>query len=154
MHVVTSSLFLPAYRAYISPASFTVLLRVFLRTTLTWYISRGRAPLNIREFYAETNPAPEPKPADKLAALADANPWLPVIQQSLAHNDDHLPKTQRALAHFAQVYGDRVTGTFGGLDDAEIIDGTLFVRVAELTAKVADTTTTQPWHFGGFFDTY
>ena len=153
MHVVTSSLFLPAYRAYISPASFTVLLRVFLRTTLTWYVSRGRAPLNIREFYAKTNPAPQPKPEDKLSVPADANPWLPIIQQSLAHNDDHLPKTQRALAHFATVYGDRVAGTFSGLDGAELVEGSLFARVAELTANVADTTTTQLWHFGGFFET-
>lgn len=152
MHAVTSSLFLPAYRAYTSPASFTVLLRVFFRTTLTWYISRGRAPLQIRDFYEKTNPTPAPKPADKLAAPADANPWLPIVQQSLIHSDDHLPKTQRALAHFAQVYGDRVAGTFGGLDGAEVVDGTLFVRVAELTAKVADTTTAQPWHFGGFFE--
>ena len=151
MHVVTSSLFLPAYRAYISPASFTVLLRVFLRTTLTWYISRGRAPLNIREFYAKTDPGSTPKPAAKLAAPEVANPWLPVIQLSLVHGDDHLPKTQRALAHFAQVYGERVAGTFSGLEDAELLDGTLFARVAELTAKVADTTA-QPWHFGGFFD--
>lgn len=151
MHVVTSSLFLPAYRAYISPASFTVLLRVFFRTTITWYISRGRPPLQIRDFYGKTNPVPTPTPENKLAAPADANPWLAIIQQSLTHTDDHLPKTQRALAHFAQVYGDRVAGTISGLDGAELVDSTLFVRVAELTAKAADTTPTYMWHFGGFF---
>ncbi|TFY67493.1 hypothetical protein EVJ58_g1578 [Rhodofomes roseus] len=42
MHIVTSSIFLPSFLAYLSPASAIVLLRTFLRTTLAWYVARGR----------------------------------------------------------------------------------------------------------------
>lgn len=50
----------------------------------------------------------------------------------LDHSDEHLVKTLRALQHYAQIYGARPAGTFvgTGLDGVEILDGTLFVRVA------------------------
>ena len=67
------------------------------------------------------------------------NPWLPIIQSTLVHPDDHLCKIQRALAHFAQTYGRRTAGQrdFAGteLPGAERLDGTLFIRVAGLTAE-------------------
>ncbi|KZT67500.1 hypothetical protein DAEQUDRAFT_767051 [Daedalea quercina L-15889] len=152
MHVVTSSIFLPSFLAYLSPTSATVLLRTFLRTSLAWYVARGRPALPIREFYVGMDSSLAPKPeGSKLAAADTANPWLSVVQQALIHGDDHLPKTQRALAHFARVYGERAAGTFEGLDGAELLDGTLFVRVAEATRKRTDAPGC-PWDFSGFFE--
>ena len=65
------------------------------------------------------------------------NPWLPLIQTTLAHPDEHLVKAQRAVAHYSVIYGDRKAGTFTGteLPGAELLDGTLFVRVAGLTSR-------------------
>jgi hypothetical protein len=65
------------------------------------------------------------------------NPWLSIIQNTLVHPDDHIPKMQRALAHYASLYGNRPAGFFAGteLAGADKLDGSLFLRVAGLTAK-------------------
>ncbi|KAJ3536541.1 hypothetical protein NMY22_g5994 [Coprinellus aureogranulatus] len=58
------------------------------------------------------------------------------MQSTVAHPDEHTPKIQRALAHFAEVYGaETEKGRFKNmaLEGAEEIDGTLFLRVAGLT---------------------
>ncbi|OCH85392.1 hypothetical protein OBBRIDRAFT_838996 [Obba rivulosa] len=69
------------------------------------------------------------------------NPWLPILQSTLVHPDDHLCKLQRALVHFASLYGARPAGHFAPfanaaapLEGAEVLDGSLFIRVAGLTA--------------------
>jgi hypothetical protein len=53
----------------------------------------------------------------------------------LTHPDDHVPKLQRTLAEYSSHFGSTPAGYFTGteLKDAELIDGTLFVRAAGLT---------------------
>ena len=140
MHVLTSSLFLPPFVAYLSPRASTLLLRKHFATGLAWWVARGRPTLDIRPFYAHTAPDATP------------NPWLGLVEGALVHTDDHFVKAQRTLLHFATVYGERAPGTFDGalLKGAEILDGSLFVRVAQLTAA-SMAGEGAFWEFTGFF---
>ena len=47
-------------------------------------------------------------------------------------------KLQRSLAHAAALYGDRPKGYFSGVDfdDVDLLDGTLFLRTAVLSAEI------------------
>ncbi|RPD56826.1 hypothetical protein L226DRAFT_574175 [Lentinus tigrinus ALCF2SS1-7] len=144
MHLVTSSIFLPAFAAYLSPRSTILLLRGYFAVSLVYYIARGCAPLPIRAFYESVGASVIPPGTSTVAPVAgtltldDAapNPWLLIVQTTLVHPDEHLCKTQRALMHDATLYGQRAAGDFAGLglEGAEALDGTLFVRVAGLTA--------------------
>lgn len=86
-------------------------------------------------------PIPDEKAMPEQSSLKaiTPNPWLPIIQTSIVHPDDHLPKLQRALSHFASLYGTRPAGlpdfAETELSGADKLDGTLFIRVAGLTAK-------------------
>ena len=120
----------------------------YFATSLVWYISRGRPELDIARFFgnaATLHPVPpgpkpiphqniSPSPTSPYAVTPD--PWLPIIQSALTHPDEHLPTLQRALAEYSSYFGSTPAGYFSGteLKDAELIDGTLFVRVAGLTA--------------------
>lgn len=73
---------------------------------------------------------------------AGGNSWNRIVQNALVHPDEHLCKTQRALAEFARRYGQRAAGYYGGsigfdgrLDGVEKLDGTVFVRVAGLCGE-------------------
>jgi hypothetical protein len=78
-------------------------------------------------------------PSEYTPEMLTPNPWLPIIQSTLLHPDDHLCKMQRALAHFANLYGGRTPGlpdfAETELPGAERLDGTLFIRIAGLTAQ-------------------
>ncbi|KAH7914911.1 hypothetical protein BJ138DRAFT_1170289 [Hygrophoropsis aurantiaca] len=148
MHLVTSALFIPSMLPYLTLRSQALLLRAYLVTSLSWWIVRGRPALNIKSFFSHTSgimhppPGPHPEPGnDALPSPTDPhaltpNAWLPIIQTTLVHPNEHLCKIQRALAHFAASYGSRGQGHWAetGLEDAECLDGTLFLRVAMLTA--------------------
>ncbi|OBZ73218.1 hypothetical protein A0H81_07059 [Grifola frondosa] len=170
MHLVTSSLFLPSIVAYLSPSSTTTLLRTFFNVSVVWWIARGRPALPIREFYAGTTPkpaepgAPHGTPTEKTLTPADAspNPWLPILQTTLVHPAEHLCKLQRALAHYAAHYGTVPAGHFAelarqspGLEGAEVLDGTVFVRAAGLTADrmgwMREGQEEMNWDRAGFF---
>lgn len=76
------------------------------------------------------------------AFKAGGNAWNRIVQSALVHPDEHLCKTQRALAEFARRYGGRAPGYYGGgagkeenLDGVEKLDGTVFVRVAGLCGE-------------------
>ncbi|KAF9048317.1 hypothetical protein BDZ89DRAFT_1057888 [Hymenopellis radicata] len=133
MHLVTSSLFLPSYIPNLSPASQKVLLQAYMTVVLAWWASRGRQALDIAQFYASTTATPAlPSFTTKHPSWAltqsSENPWFAVAQHAIFHPDDHLCKIQRALAHYAAVYGTRHAR-------AELLDGTLFIRAAGLTAE-------------------
>lgn len=139
MHLVTSALLLPSLLDLLSPSSAAALLRTYFALSLIVYISRGRAPFPVADFYAAVaefprgpNPPPEFAP-NTLPPQNNPNPWHQIIQTTLVHPDEHLCKLQRALLHFAQLYGGTASGTFakGGF---AALDGCLFVRVAGLTA--------------------
>ncbi|KAI6147673.1 hypothetical protein BKA82DRAFT_1003581 [Pisolithus tinctorius] len=80
-----------------------------------------------------------------------SNPFLPIIQSFILHPNNHLPKIQRSFAHFSTLYGNRPAGYHKGteLEGAELLDGSLFVRAALLTAKCMGEANT--WSISGFF---
>ncbi|KAK0242985.1 hypothetical protein EDD85DRAFT_813399 [Armillaria nabsnona] len=144
MHLVTSSLFLPSLVNFLSSTSQALLLRSYMAVTFAWWISRGRPSFDIPKFYESDNSESVNSDSSSMTATSGnlsstPNPWFAIIQQALFHPDDHLCKTQRALAYFAGLYGTRP----GGLPDfsqtelpgAEKLDGTLFLRAAQLTEK-------------------
>lgn len=142
MHMVTSSLFLPSVAAVISKESQRRLLYVYLCYSLSWAIVRGRPPLDITGFYnSDTLPPKESSHPTYWSLLPKEStfkdPWNSIIEMSIHVPDEHLAKLQRALAHYNRLYGTRKAGTFSGLPGAEMLDGTLFVRAASLTAEHA-----------------
>lgn len=177
MHLVTSAIFLPSIMAYLTPQSTSILLRSFFIVSVSWWIARGRPVLPIREFYAATSslspipgtssltPAPNTLSPDNAIT---PNPWLPIIQTTLVHPNEHLPKLQRALVHFATLYGTKPSGYFSAfnlaaaedkeavLSGLEVLDGTLFVRVARLTADslawMREGQEQRLWSYAGFFE--
>lgn len=148
MHLLTSSMTLTSYMAVLSsPKSKSLLLRAYFTRSIAYYINQGRPPLPIRSFFAApiltSFPGPEVKPTasafpSSTSPFAETpNIWLKIIQSALVHPDDHLCKVQRTLAHYASLYGHIAAGEYKGteLKDAELIDGTLFVRTAALTME-------------------
>ncbi|KIK95047.1 hypothetical protein PAXRUDRAFT_25666 [Paxillus rubicundulus Ve08.2h10] len=162
MHMVTSSLFLPSLIAYLSPRSQVSLLRSYFTTVLTFWIARGRPALNLKAFMAATPLEPTvpntlaPKTPTPIGAIP--NPFLPIIQSALAHPNDHFVKIQRTFAHFNTMYGLRPAGYFKDteLEGAELLDGSLFVRAAVLTANymgwVREGQEAKMWDFEGFYE--
>jgi len=148
MHLVTSSLFISSVFSLLKRSSQELLLRGYFATCLVWYIGRGRPELDIARFFGNATtlhpipPGPKPTPHQDVSPSPTSpyaltpDPWLPIIQSTLTHPDDHLSKLQRALAEYSSHFGLTPAGYFSGtgLKDAELIDGTLFVRVAGLTA--------------------
>jgi len=165
LHLVTSVLFLHSYVPYLSPTSISVLLRAYFSTSLAMYIARGRPALSIHDFYAASTthphaPVPELVPhKDALASNPTTNPWFQILQSTLMHNDDHIAKLQRTLANFASMYGTTPPGRFKdvhGLDGAEVLDGSLFLRVAALSQDrigwMREGEENKGWDFHGFFE--
>lgn len=168
MHLVTSAVLMPSLLGALKPASASLLLRIYFTASLVVYISRGRPPLPIADFYASTTaspsePGPPPPATDKaLPPIAAPNPWTQIVQAALAHPDEHFCKLQRALVHFATLYGGSPKGQFAGMSNdglqgAETLDGTLFVRAAGLTADrlgwVRQGEVNEFWDLAGFFRT-
>lgn len=145
MHIVTSSLFLPSYVHILQPSSITLLLRTYFASALAVWISRGRPPIPITSFYERSSPnlpppGPKPTPAKETLAVETSiypNTWLPILQSTILHPNEHLCKLQRALAHYSALYGTTEAGTWKKegieLEGLEKLDGTLFARVAGLT---------------------
>ncbi|RDB21723.1 Oxidoreductase AflY [Hypsizygus marmoreus] len=148
MHLVTSTIFLPTIAAHLKPASQERLLRAYFVVCLSWWIMRGRPGFDIKGFFAQDTAYPLPQSSTPSVTTPlivspespqahTPNPWFHIIQHALTNPDDHLPKLQRALAHWGSVYGSRKAGKadFEGteLEGAESLDGSLFLRVAGLT---------------------
>lgn len=142
MHFVTSSMFLSSILIHLEPKSQELLLRTYVSICLTWYIARGKPQLDIEAFFAHDSckslngePVTE-RPGIPVQPSKPSNPWTLILEETIVHPDDHIPKIQRTLLHFAQVYGGREAGYFENteLKGAEKVDGTLFLRAANLTA--------------------
>lgn len=143
MHLVTSAMFLPSYLPHLKPTSQSLLLHAYFAAALTVWVARGRPAPQIAQFYARSQPrfsvhGPVPVPGPDALAPQDAvtpNPWLYALQSALVHPDEHLAKCMRALAHYAHLLGSAPAGTWAGhgLPGDELLDGTVFIRVASLT---------------------
>jgi hypothetical protein len=136
VHLVTSSLFIPSILSLLKPVHQADLLRAYFATTLVWFVSRGRPALDVQGFFESVSADPKPNP-DPNSSAADepvGNPWYTVLAHTIPHPDEHHVKAERALAHGAALYGTRSKGYFAHteLKGAEVIDGTLFVRVGGL----------------------
>lgn len=170
MHFVTTSIFLHTVLSHITnPASKEIFLRGYYHFVLVWYVSRGRPALDIRAFFSNpdtlcptipgTQPVPheQARPKEGKSAITP-NPWLAIVQTSLTHPDEHLSKIQRALAEFAVRFGRVAPGGAGlnfkdtELEGAEVVDGTLFVRAAVLTAQRLGWTREGEKPLGGHWD--
>jgi hypothetical protein len=165
MHMVTSSIFLPSIIAYLSPRAQVLLLRAYLSSVVAWFVACGRPSLNFMSFFESTLTVPNPPnnpavPQVEGIAAQDAqtpNAFIPLIQSSIMHPNDHHTKIQRAFAHFSTIYGSRPKGYFAGteLDGAEELDGSLFVRAAVLTADymgwVREGENARMWSLKGLF---
>ncbi|KAI6013231.1 hypothetical protein EDC04DRAFT_718557 [Pisolithus marmoratus] len=157
-HLVTSSSFLPSLITSLTTGSQVLLLRAYLVTVLTWWVAHGRPVLNIKSFMASTS-TQLTIPLSGGSGSSDfpkehPNPFLHIIQSSILHPNDHLAKIQRAFAHFSTVYGTRPAGYHRGteLEDSELLDGTLFVRAALLTANyMGSKEGANAWNNRGFF---
>jgi len=98
--------------------------------------------LDIKSFMTTTSVEPSVPitPTSKTPLTTETtpnpNPFLPILQSAIAHPVEHLIKTQRAFAHFNTLYRTRPVGYFKGteLKDAELLDGSLFLRASLLTA--------------------
>ncbi|KAG6885099.1 hypothetical protein C0993_005866 [Termitomyces sp. T159_Od127] len=148
VHFVTSAIFLYQFIEILKPASQEVFLRSYLTVCMTWWIGRGRPGFDVAGFFKEvpTNPGivaqfqvphKDALPKADSPKASSPNPWFSLIQEALVCPDEHLTKTLRALAHFAELYGTRAAGQEDlkttELPGAELIDGTLFIRAAVLT---------------------
>jgi hypothetical protein len=151
-HLVTSAIFLltlvlPSEHPYppVPLASRLTLLKAYLATCAAWYISRGNWALPVKEFYAATHdrltapPAtPAPPSAPRKPLSAPGGPWERIIANTIAHPDEHLCKAVRSFVAFAMRWGGRSADYYAGggddgLEGREVLDGTLFSRVASLT---------------------
>ena len=160
MHLVTSSLLLHSLVNVLTPGSAATLLRVYFTLSLVWYIARGAAPIPISDFYNAVSSVPNPpvaapqSVAQTLPPQNAPNAWHPIIQTTIVHPDDHLCKIQRALLHFAEVYGGAPRGTFAS-QGFDTLDGTLFLRVAGLTADrlgwMREGQAQRGWDRAGFY---
>ena len=165
MHLVTSSLFLPSLLPHLSVGSKSKFLRSYFAVILGYWVAQGRAKLDIETFYASTmsNPVapslhPQPNPETLVKGNPTPNPWYPLMQSTLMHPGEHLLKLERALAHYASLYGTTPTGQFKDteLKGSEKLDGTLFLRAAWLSLNrngwMREGDEQGSWDFDGFFD--
>jgi len=130
-----------------------MLLLAHLVTILGWWVSQGRPAIPIEEYYSfSASDLSSLLPSALLSIKPDksaigipssakplpTNMWLPMLESCLNHPEEHLIKNQRSLAHFDHLYGQTPQGFFQGktnLHGAELLDGTLFWRVALHTMK-------------------
>ncbi|KIO26252.1 hypothetical protein M407DRAFT_24468 [Tulasnella calospora MUT 4182] len=155
LHLVTSSIFISSLITHLSFPSQSALLRAQVSVILGWWVSRGRPSIPIEDYYSrEFDPSslipkalqvhPDKsaigvgKSSGGTTTNLPSNMWLAIIESSINHPEEHLLKNQRSLAHFDHLYGKTPQGYFEGkteLEGAEMLDGTLFWRVALHTQK-------------------
>jgi len=154
MHLVTSSLFLPSICAYFPPHVIQTFLRSYFSICLAIWVGQGRPSVEVtQDFVSKTDAFPQEPIGDRATKPAKdtltpetitPNPWLAIIQSALEHPDDHVCKIQRALGHWSRMFGGRPQGYWAKsppkenavqLKGVELLDGTLFVRVAGMTQE-------------------
>lgn len=111
---------------------------------LLFWVCRGRPALDITNFYQRTSTSTLPNADGAPAVLGvvdgrHTNAWLAIFQSAIFHPNEHLPKIVRTLGHFAIMFGSigKDTSSFDEteLEGTDVLDGTLFLRVAILTMQ-------------------
>jgi hypothetical protein len=152
MHLVTSSIFLPSICAHFPPHVIQMFLRSYFSVCLMHWVGQGLPSVELTpEFTATTDAFPQEPVGDRAMKPANGtltpetvtpNPWLAISQSALEHPDDHVCKIQRALGHWCRLFGGRPQGYWAKsspkenavqLKGIELLDGTLFIRVAGMT---------------------
>ncbi|WVQ67892.1 uncharacterized protein L199_006097 [Kwoniella botswanensis] len=152
MHTLTSSIFIPTYMPILSIPNRRLLLKAYLLVLLNTAIARGRPAID-PELTMSYDPFPvapgseeqvEPQKGAVIGSpdkKESRNPWMGIVESSLAYPDSHVPKAIRSLVYFAELYGSTRPGCFigsflsGGQTHETIpglakVDGTVFVRGA------------------------
>jgi hypothetical protein len=94
MHTATSSLFLEIFANSLKKKENQLkFLRAKFAADLLFYVAFGRPKLNLNYLINEYQPSKEHSYVDA------QNPWLPLIDKSLTHPDEHVVKTIRALVY-------------------------------------------------------
>ncbi|PLW18197.1 hypothetical protein PCANC_01423 [Puccinia coronata f. sp. avenae] len=136
MHLVTSSLFLPAILPNIAPRFRPVLLKAFFRTAICIWVGQGRLELRISECMKE--PSSLQVPSSQHPTESE-NPWYKVLQSGAKHHDEHTTKVIRALSYNANTYGDSQVGYYlCDLKGTEVLDSTIFLRASIMTLNKLD----------------
>ncbi|KLT40791.1 hypothetical protein CC85DRAFT_287064 [Cutaneotrichosporon oleaginosum] len=151
MHLLTSSLFLPAYMRRLDDKERRIILQSYALTLFHICSTRGRPALfpQVAMGYPVDAAGPLPRAGEGAAehklpmigdgSAAEDNPWFGIVENALVAYDSHVPKSIRSLLHYSQLYGWRPAGTVPGAfnaDGSEIVpgisavDGTVFVRIA------------------------
>ena len=117
----------------------TLLLRSHFAVSLAWWIGRGRAQIDIPSFAQAKDKEFAHMKCVNPWYTNTSNPWFSIFETAIVHPEEHVAKVQRALAHYAQMYGLkgpndlRLSATeFPGASE---LDGSLFLRIAKLTAE-------------------
>jgi hypothetical protein len=129
MHFVTSITFLPAILRLLSFSSKKALLQAWFTFLVACWVKRGRRPIPITDFYRETGPE-----------VTSTAAWSSMLENALMQDDEHYIKCQRSLAQFATLYERDPPNMFNRthLPGLEVVDGSLFGRVASLTIARAE----------------
>ncbi|CAF1548997.1 unnamed protein product [Adineta ricciae] len=119
MHATTSSLFLDIFvHSFKNKENQSKFLRAKFATDLVYYIARGRPKLDLNYLFNDYQVSKEHLYSDT------HNPWLPLIEKSLTHPDEHVMKSIRAL-----VYAEK----FDSAEDKEKIP---YLKIAQMTMDV------------------
>ncbi|KAF9441184.1 hypothetical protein P691DRAFT_856471 [Macrolepiota fuliginosa MF-IS2] len=129
IHLVTSAAFVPSFltRLHQSSHSQLLLLRSYFAVCLAWYIARAKPKVDICAFYESSSATDYPLPINPLPTPHEAtlpgqdkpqsrvpDPWFPLVESTIVHPDEHLPKAIRALTAWASKFGTTPAGTFSG----------------------------------------
>ncbi|KAF9483644.1 hypothetical protein BDN70DRAFT_873484 [Pholiota conissans] len=107
MHLVTSSIFLPAICALLQPVSQIRLLKSYFTVALTWAVNRGQPSLDVEGFMSEMIKPDDAFLPDSVRAMKNLDLWMRMIEEARGHHDEHLTKTIRSLAGWAGAFGLR-----------------------------------------------
>ena len=143
MHFITSLSFVPSIMRNLTPSSQNLLLHCWFSFLVAYWVKRGRPPLPVTAFYDHTSMLDEcPSQTSSIegsfacGSCAGHRCWSSILHDALEEPDVHYVKCQRSLAQFAERYGNTSPGRFpkGPFRGAEILDGSIFGRVALLNA--------------------
>jgi hypothetical protein len=138
MHTATSSLFLEIFANSLKKKENQLkFLRAKFAVDLLFYVAFGRPKLNLNYLINEYQPSKEHSYVDA------QNPWLPLIDKSLTHPDEHVMKTIRAL-----VYAEK-------FDQTQSNDRLPYLKIAQMIMDALFSADKKDWvHEGIGWDEY